>query len=121
MPQPRPRSIGSCAKPSLIRSARNSWRRPRAASRHNERGWWLKRRIVQENSVIPGAHRATKAMLLGLALIWLVAQLTIVLIHHFRISEPTTRSALKDCDCLRLRATSQGHHFSDIAGANPGA
>jgi hypothetical protein len=35
---------------------------------------------VQENSVIPGAHRANKAMLLGLALIWLVAQLTIVLI-----------------------------------------
>ena len=28
--------------------------------------------------MIPGAHRATKAMLLGLALIWLVAQLTIV-------------------------------------------
>ena len=67
--------------------------------------------------MIPGAHRATKAMLLGLALIWLIAQLTIVLMHHFRMTEPTTRSTPKDCDCPRLGATPHGRQSSDIARA----
>jgi hypothetical protein len=54
--------------------------------------------------VLPMAHRATKATLVGLALIWLVAQLTNGLIEHFRMPEPTARSAPKGCDCLRIRA-----------------
>ncbi len=58
--------------------------------------------------MIPGAHRATKAMLLGLVLIWLIAQLTIVLIHDFRMTEPTTGSTPKDCDCPRLVAMPHG-------------
>src|SRR5713101_8895052 len=40
MPLPRPRSIGFCAKPSPIRSARNSWRHRHAASlRDGGAGW----------------------------------------------------------------------------------
>jgi hypothetical protein len=61
----------------------NDNRLKQRAAAHSAGEW----RTVQENSVIPGAHRATKAMLLGLVLIWLIAQLTIVLIHHFRMTE----------------------------------
>src|SRR5580704_1574147 len=35
MPPPRPRSIGSCSRPSPIRSARNSWRRRRTSGRRS--------------------------------------------------------------------------------------
>src|SRR3984893_800059 len=112
MPRPRPRSMGSCAKRSPIRSARSSWPRPRAfpegTVRQPDGAWRMKLAIIGTGNV--GCAIALAAVTRGSAR-------EIVLVNRTRKTAEAVATDLRYGTPLSPKVDIRDGDYADLAGA----